>query len=76
MTTMMSTSVVAALKKIFSTYGILEVLMSDNGPQYISSEMKAFVSSYGFEHITSSPHYPQTNDQAERTVKIVKAILE
>ena len=38
--------------------------------------MKAFASSYGFEHKTSSPHYPQSNGQAERTVKTVEALLE
>ena len=38
--------------------------------------MKAFASSYGFKHITSSPHYPQSNGQAERTVKTVKGLLQ
>ena len=76
LTTTTSASVISALKNIFSRHGIPEVLISDNGPQFIASEMKAFASSYGFEHKTSSPHYPQSNGQAERTVKTVKALLE
>ena len=50
--------------------------MSNNGPHYTSREMKEFVSSYGFTHITSNPHYLQSNGQAERAVKSVKALIE
>ena len=50
--------------------------MSDNGPQYNSVEIKTFASSYGFTHIISSPHYSQSNGQAERTVKTVKGLLQ
>ena len=40
-----STSVINSLKGIFSTHGILEVLQSDNGPQYSSREFAVFVES-------------------------------
>ena len=72
LTSTTSATVISALNNIFSQYEIPEVLISDNGPQFIASEMKAFASSYSFEHITSSPHYPQSNVQAEHTVKTVK----
>ena len=52
LTTTTSASVIAALKNMFLWNGIPEVLISDNGPQFIASEMKAFASSYRFEHIT------------------------
>ena len=38
--------------------------------------MKAFAALYGLKHITSIPHYPQSNGQAERTVKTVKGLLQ
>ena len=44
-----SVSIIKALCSIFSRLGIPEVLISDNGLQYASSEMKDFTKSYGFK---------------------------
>ena len=63
------------MKAIFSRHGISSTLVSDNGPQYVSQEMKKFAADYGFCHITSNPHYPQSNGLAERSVKTMKSIL-
>ena len=71
-----SKTVISTLKSIFSHHGVPSVLMSDNGPQFDSSYMKDFANTYGFEHVTSSPHYPQSNGLAERTVKTMKSLLE
>ena len=60
------------MKKIFARFGIPETVMCDNGPQYISQEFEQFAKSYGFTHVTSSPLFPQSNGQAERTVQTVK----
>ena len=48
LTTTTSTSVIRALKMIFSRYGIPEVLRSDNGPQYTSKGFEEFAKSYRF----------------------------
>ena len=61
---------------MFSRHGIPEMVISDNGPQYSSHRFTEFASSYKFRHITSSPHYPQSNGQAERAVQIVKKLLK
>ena len=37
--------------------------------------MKEFASRYGFNHVTSSPHYLQSNAFAEQMVKTVKKLL-
>ena len=71
-----SKEVIASLKALFSRHGIPAVLVSDNGPQYSSKEMQEFADQYGFQHITSSPHYPQSNGLAERSVKTVKSLLD
>ena len=71
-----SGDVISALHSIFKRHGVPEVMVSDNGPQYSSHEMEEFVSTYGFTHITSSPHYPQSNGLAERPVQTVKQLLK
>ena len=71
-----SKAVISSLKATFSRHGVPQVLMSDNGPQFDSSDMKEFATTYAFKHITSSPHYPQSNGLAERTVKTMKGLLK
>ena len=65
MNTTNSQAIISLLKSTCSCYGIPKVLIRDNGSQYISQEMKGFKTSYGFEHIISSPYFPPNNDQAE-----------
>lgn len=71
-----SGSVIRKIKAVFARHGVPEKLISDNGPQYSSQEFKSFAASWDFEHVTSSPHYPQSNGLAERTVRTVKSILD
>jgi len=37
-----SANVIAAMKSVFSRHGISQTVISDNGPQYDSTEMKQF----------------------------------
>ena len=67
-----STAIISALKSVFSQHSIPEIVRSDNGPQYPSTD---FAESYGFQHITSSPYFPQSNGQAERMVQTAKHLL-
>ena len=71
-----SHSIIEALKTVFSRFGIPEVVISDNGPQYFSQEFMEFARSYNFQHVTSSPLFAQSNGQAERTVQTVKRLLK
>lgn len=68
--------VVTSLKKIFSRFGIPEKVISDNGPQYASSEFRKFAKEWGFDHRTSSPGYPQSNGKAENAVKTCKLLMK
>ena len=57
-----------ALKTMFARYGVPDVVVSDNGPQFGSAEFTTFAKKWGFEHITSSSCYPQSMN-ALKTVK-------
>ena len=51
--------VVGHLKVIFSEYGWLDTIVSDNGPCYVVEAFTKTMPEYRVNHITSSPHYPQ-----------------
>lgn len=76
LTSTTSAHVITMLKEAFSRHGIPAVVCSDNGPQFSSSEFAQFAKSYGFCQVTSSPHYPQSNGEVERTVQTVKGMLK
>lgn len=46
--------------------GVKPRIISDNGPQYIAKDFKAFVRFNGLTHVTTSPYYPQSNGKQER----------
>ncbi|XP_055999881.1 uncharacterized protein K02A2.6-like [Ostrea edulis] len=71
-----SQNVIKHLKENIARYGIIDMLISDNGPQYTGAEFKSFVASYGIEHITSSPLYSQSNGLAEKAVQTVKNLFK
>uniref|UniRef100_A0A3P9MQF2 Gypsy retrotransposon integrase-like protein 1 n=1 Tax=Oryzias latipes TaxID=8090 RepID=A0A3P9MQF2_ORYLA len=71
-----SAAVITKLKAMFARFGVPQTVISDNGPCYSSQEFKNFAHSWDFEHITSSPLYPQSNGLAEKTVQTVKALMD
>ena len=54
---------------MYARFGIPATLIRDNGPQFISLEMKQFAQLYKFQHTITSPYNPQSNGLAERMVK-------
>ena len=63
------------IKQIFAKYGWPDALVSDNGPCYASEIFKGLVEEYQVNHITSLPHYPQSNGLAEKYVLIIKNLF-
>ena len=41
-------------------------IISDNGPQYIAKDFKAFIRISGMTHVRTAPYYPQSNGKIER----------
>ncbi|CAK1587161.1 unnamed protein product [Parnassius mnemosyne] len=75
LTNLQSKTVINVMKGIFSRFGIPKKIVTDNGTQFTSDDFKIFSKAWGFEHVTSSPHYPRSNGLAERNVRTVKSIL-
>lgn len=72
---MSSETTVANLKNICARWGCPNELVTDNGPQFSGRTFMQFVKDYDIKHITTSPHYPQANGEAERAVQTAKHIL-
>ena len=73
---MSSKTVIKKMKRHFAVHGIPELLMTDNGSQFVSREFRLFAKEWSFKQVTSSPTYPQSNGLAENAVKQAKKLLE
>ena len=71
----MSESAINHLKSFFSRHGIPEIIISDNDPQFSAAKFSKFAEEWGFTDLTSSPHYPQSNGEAERAVQTAKDLI-
>ena len=72
---MTSQHVINHFKLIFTEYGWPDTLVSDNGPCYASEAFTKIMQEYNVNHITSFPHYPQSNGLVEEFVQIVKNLF-
>ncbi|UYV84124.1 K02A2.6-like [Cordylochernes scorpioides] len=68
--------IIECCKIQFSRYGIPQIVVSDNGRQFTSTEFQKFSKEWQFQHSTSSPLHSQGNGKAEAAVKIAKNILK
>ena len=71
-----SRAVINALKEIFAEYGIPDTVRSDNGPQYSCELFATFMSEWNINHVTSSPHFPESNGFIERTIQTIKQTMK
>ena len=74
----LSSTITTKTEAHIARHGCPEILLTDNGPQFIASEFKGLCDRYGVQHITSSPYWPQCNGRAEVAVKtiIIRASLK
>jgi hypothetical protein len=71
-----SKAIVEATKQIFDEQGIPDIMRSDNGRHFDSEMFITFADTWGFDHTTSSHHYPRSNGFIERAIGTVKLALK
>ena len=60
-------------KNFFAQFGLPDILVSDNGTSFISSELLATNS---IKHLKSAPYHPSCNGLARKVVQIAKKELK
>lgn len=82
-TSMKSTDVMEVLDMAREKTGISNVnvhhkprLLSDNGPCYISKELKSYLKECDIEHTRGAPFHPQTQGKIERMHRSLKNIVK
>ena len=71
-----SAATVRKLRQMFSTHGLPQVSVSDNGPAFVGEDFKGFLTRNGVKHVYSAPYHPASNGQAERMVRTFKESLK
>lgn len=70
-----SSTVIPVLDKVLSTFGIPQVIKTDNGPPFNSYAFRQYAENMGFKHRRVTPLWPRANAQAESFNKpMTKAI--
>jgi transposase InsO family protein len=71
--TMKEQDVEAILQRARETFpGVTPRVITDNGPQFLAREFKAFIRLAGMTHVRTAPFYPQSNGKIERWHKTLK----
>jgi len=63
---------IQCFRRIFATFGLPEVIVTDNGSTFTSGEFQQFLRRNGIKHKRSPPYHPATNGLAERAVQTFK----
>ena len=74
--TITASVVIKELSALFARFGAPDTVVSDNGRQFDCADFRKFATEWNFEHVTSSPHYAQSNGKAENAVKTVKRLFK
>ena len=71
-----SRCVIREISEVFVHFGVADILVADNAPNFASAEFGVFAKTWAFEHVTSSPHYLESNGKSENVVKTVKRLFK
>ena len=69
-------TVIPKVDKVFSEFGVPDVVKTDNGPPFNSSAFRSFALNLGFKHRKITPRWPRANGEVERFVRTVKKVIK
>ncbi|PAA80925.1 hypothetical protein BOX15_Mlig029604g7 [Macrostomum lignano] len=68
-------SVIQCLRAVFTRFGVPELVVSDNAPEFTTEVLTSWLRANGAKKLESPTYYPQANGAAERAVQTVKSAL-
>ena len=71
-----SQTVKVHLNQIFARFGMPRILVSDNGPEFASSNLKQWCESLEIKKMESPIYHPRANGFAERAVQTMKRSIQ
>lgn len=75
MTTTTSAKTTEVLRSMFASNGLPEEVVSDNGPQFTSSDYRQFLRGIGIKQTLVPAYHPASNGAATTSVQTVKSAL-
>ena len=67
-----SSATIQCLRNVFARFGLPQRIVTDNAPNFVSTEFSHFLHQNGIKQTTSAPYLTASNGVAERAVKIFK----
>lgn len=62
------------MDEVFHKFGVPEILMSDNGQQFVGKDFSNFLAAYGVKHFRTGLYAPQANQSERVNQSILSAI--
>lgn len=63
---------IPVFRRVYDTYGVPEVVKSDNGPPFNSHKFEEYAREEGFKHQKVTPGWPKANGDVERCMQRIK----
>ncbi|XP_037558255.1 uncharacterized protein K02A2.6-like [Dermacentor silvarum] len=67
---------ISVFRTVFSQHGLPDIIVSDNGPAFTSSQYADFLNRNGIRRMMVPPYHPASNGAAEQVVQTIKDKLK
>ena len=67
---------ISAMETVFATCRFPKLLVTDNGPAFVSVEFETYLKAHGIQHAKTSPYHPASNGLVERCVQTFKRAMK